>query len=163
MVKINKVQYAEPAQIIDSDHPTVLILVLFANGVSQIWTNAGDTIEELYNTTVNRARVDLRHFRQYKIVVTIVTASSGANSLMGVEYSLDGGSQFSNLTNGVDDTIPALDVGSADISTAAGTEHGGWSNITDAAKVANVMLSAHQTCDVATGDPAFTKVEVHFR
>ena len=163
MVRIEKTQYAEPQRLIDGDHPTALILVLFANGVAQIWTNAGDTIEEIYNTTVNRARVDLRHYSQYKIVVTLTTVNAGANSIMGVEYSLDGGSQFSNLTDGIDDTIPPVNAGSAPITAATGVIQGGWTDIVDAAKVDNVMLSAHQTCDVATGDPAFTKVEVHFR
>ena len=137
-----------------------LTVVLFQNGVSQIWTNAGQTIEELFNTAVNRKQADLTNFRQYRIVAQVITASSGANALLGAVFSLDA-SQLKNLADGVNDTIEAVG-NSLDISTAAGVIIGTWTDI-DASALTDVLLSCEQTCDVATGDPAFTSVEIQFR
>ena len=161
MVEIEKTQYAEP-QILASDgsQPTRLIVTVFANDIALEWTNQEATVTEWDNASVNRSRVDLRHFTQYKIVVTLTVANAGANGILGVLYSLDN-SQFSNLSDGIDDTITAADA--ADITTATGIIASTWNDITAAAKVDNVVLAIFGNCDVNTGDPSVSKIEVHLR
>ena len=163
MVRINKTQYAEP-DILASDGTkrTALIILIFASPTATEMTNQPVAITEWDAVSVNRAKVDMRHFTQYKVVITLTVVNAGANCLWGVEYSLDN-SQFTNLTDGVDDTIPPVNAGSCTCTAAAGVIDGGWTNITDAAKVEDCWLAAFGTCDVNTGDPSISKIEVHLR
>ena len=156
MVRINKTQYAEPR----TTDQTQLIQVMFSNSVALEWTNQPATVTELFATAVNRKRLDLRPFSQYRIVVTLTDNSAAANSILGVQYSLDN-SQFVNLSDGVDDTLTAADC--ADIDAASGIIAGAWANITDAAKVDAVALRIAGNSDAATGDPDFTHIEVQYR
>ena len=131
MVTRSKTQYGEkPILAADGSQSTKLIVVLMANGTNIAWTNQEATVTEFDNASINRAKVDLRHFTQYKIIVTLNLANAGANGIFGVQYSLDN-SQFTNLSDGVDDTLTAADC--ADVTTATGIIESTWNNITDAA------------------------------
>ena len=133
------------------------IIALAAN----TWTNQPAALTELLGNTIRRCAVDLTNVTQYRLVVKVTTLNAENLAKLGVQYSLDNGSNWFGLDNGTADTISTL---TASITGATGFNTHAFANITALAKVeVELRVVGLVSGGSGTGDPAFEKIEIQFK
>ncbi len=135
--------------------------VILKSVASQVWTNEPAALTEILGTTENRTKVDLTNVTQYRLMVNLLVLNAEANALLGVQYSLDDGSNWFGLDNGTADTVSTL---TASTTLTTGFLTHAWANITALAKV-DVLLRVVGLVSGGggTGDPDFAKIEIQFK
>lgn len=137
------------------------ILIVSHGEASRVWTNQPAALTELFGAVEDRSQVDLTNITKYRLMVNLLVLNAENLARLGVQYSLDNGSNWFALDTGTADVISTS---IADITTATGFNTHSWIDIATLAK-ADVMIRVVGLVSggAGTGDPDFAKIEIQFK
>jgi hypothetical protein len=125
------------------------------NAAATTWSNMPAALTELSGNAVRRQIRDLPQYAQFRFHVN-VTVAGLAGSKIGVQYSLDGGMNWSGLDNGTAATISTL----TQATDALGTFMTEWVTINSAARINGVMLRIVGQDGNGAADPDLSNIVI---
>lgn len=131
--------------------------VVSADETSFAWSNQPSALTELLNTNRYRTQAELGKYEQFRIVWYVTTAGT-AGSVVGVQYSDDGGTTWSGLDNGNSGSNSSETVSTA----STGLIVSAWANLASGAK-GDVQLRIVGSGGDGVADPAYGTMKVKFR
>jgi hypothetical protein len=121
------------------------------------WSNQPSALTELIGTTRYRNQVDLTPYEQFRIVWYVSTAGT-AGSVIGVQYSDDGGTTWRGLDNGTSGSNSSVTVSTA----STGLVVSAWTNLATGAK-GDIQVRIAGSGGDGVADPAYGTMKVKFR
>lgn len=112
-------------------------------------------LTELSGNAVRRQIRDLHQFSQFRFHVNVIAVGL-AGSKLGVQYSLDGGSNWNGLDNGTAATISTF----TQPVDAIGTFMTAWATINSAARKNGVMLRIVGQDGNGAADPDLSNIVI---
>lgn len=121
------------------------------------FNNQPAVLTELFGNPNTRLSEDLTYCTQFRLLTQVTTVGL-AGSNLGIQYSLDGGTNWFGLDNGTADVISTV----VNLLTSTGHIISGWTDIDSLGRV-DVLLRIVGLDGNGVVDPAFTRIEVQFR
>ena len=119
--------------------------------MSNVYTNLPAALAEYPGNTSKRRTKDLGYFTQFRMSVNIGTVGS-AGSIVGLQYSLDGGTNWNGLDNGTAAANSTL----TQAIDAVGLFVTAYTNIIAAARVNNCLLRIASSGGDGVADPSIS-------
>ena len=135
---------------------TKFVISIISAG-AQSFTNMPAALTELIATDIFRHTEDLTYCTQFRLQVGINVAGF-AGSTLGIQYSLDGGTNWFGLDNGTADVISTVTL----LLTSNGHIVTAWTDIATLGR-ADVLLRIVGIDGNGAVDPSFNTLEVQFR
>lgn len=163
-------RYAEFSWFNDLQTPTREFTVLGPLFTAQVWTNMDAAVQPVFGATVGpqfRKRLDLSGFTQARLVVTMGTVSTLANTTLRLQYTTDltGATGWTNIDGAADDASAPRTIASAvriDTATTLVPAAGAWVNLAAAARGDVLVRVVGQDGDGII-DPTFIAISIQCR
>lgn len=125
-------------------------------GAAITMTNMGAGLAELGG--FRRRTVDLQNYTEFRFHTGIQTAGA-AGAVLGVQFSVNAGTNWAGLDNGTDATLSTV----TNVLTNTGSLVTAWAAIAAAAKVADCLLRIAGSGGDGAADPVISVLSVEFR
>ena len=130
----------------------------FLNANAAVWTNMPLALTEIFGVVTRRQTLDLLNADQFRIIVNIGTAGV-AGSIIGIQYSLDGGTTWKGLDNGTAGSISTL----TQVLTSTGSLVTAYGSIAVEARINSLLVRAVGKDGDGVVDPAFNTIAIQVR
>lgn len=135
---------------------------VFAADNNTAWTNMPLALTEYRSVNGrNRQTVNLLSMTQWRLQLAVSVAGA-ANSVLGVQYSVNAGSNWAGLDNGTDATNSTV-TAAADISANTTGAFTSWASIIAAARIDGVILRIAGAGGDGAVDPVFSQIIMEVR
>jgi len=136
---------------------TIPVSYTFVGGATT-WTNKPSALTELIGNVNRRQTIDLTNATQFRIILDVQTAGVNSSSVIGVQYSTDGGTTWNGLDNGTAGSNSTVTL--ADNPT--GSKVSAWTNLAASAK-ADVLVRIAGSGGDGVADPVYNIIAVQFK
>jgi len=127
-------------------------------GASTSWPLQPSTLQEFSNNNQRRITVDLINYKKFRILANVNTTGS-ASSVLGIQYSLDGGSTWKGMNNGTSGSNSTTTLS----LNGTGSKVSSWANISSEAITYNILVRIAGSGGNSLASPAVTLFAIQFK